>query len=63
MNLSCYAADSHVDTVLCEYEGENVTFHREEFLKPTDGLFWVYLGTYVVLVLFAGMWLCVCVDL
>ena len=45
---ACLMVDE--DTVKCN----GITFTKEELLKDTSALFWVYLCVYIVLVLFAG---------
>lgn len=49
ITIECIYLD--LDHILCngtEYE------QLEEKLSPSDSLFWIYLGIYIVLVLFAG---------
>lgn len=46
------------DSVQCN----GTTYTREELLKDTSAMFWVYLSVYIILVLFAGDYndTCVC---
>lgn len=46
--LNCTRVDH--STVLCD--GKH--YHLEELIEPTDGEFWAFLFTYIILVLFAG---------
>ena len=46
--VACLMVDE--DTVKCN----GTAFTREELLKDTSALFWVYLCVYIGLVLFAG---------
>lgn len=55
-------AGNHTEngTLVCEVVNENTVscdgeeYHNELLFQPTNALFWIYLGLYLVLVLFAG---------
>ena len=55
--LNCTVIDEK--TVECFGERFSV---EEGLLQASNGLFWVYLCLYMVLVLFAGECVCVCVS-
>lgn len=63
MNISCGEEGNVTETILCSISSSNevccngTEYEHVQLLKYTQAWFWVYLGVYIFLMLFAGEFL------